>query len=159
VATPHKAAGQRNDPVASDPWAMATAPLATAAADPPLDPPAERSQPDVVRRPRDLLSGVLEEHGDPAGSPIEQLGNQEVQGGVEVLARRDRRVSQFLARHLLPIQQLELLDRAQPSQLHHPGSLARHELPPRSGRRGRAGDEPARRTGHPALQGLVAGLP
>src|SRR5581483_6432807 len=42
VTTPHSAAGHRSDPVASEPWATATAPHPTAAADPPLDPPGDR---------------------------------------------------------------------------------------------------------------------
>ena len=44
VTRPHNAAGQRNEPVASEPCATATAPAATAAADPPLDPPTERAR-------------------------------------------------------------------------------------------------------------------
>ncbi len=44
MATPHKAAGPRRDPVASEPWATGTIPHATAAAGPPLDPPTDRER-------------------------------------------------------------------------------------------------------------------
>ena len=40
--SPHSPAGIRMDPSPSLPWATATMPLATAAADPPLEPPDER---------------------------------------------------------------------------------------------------------------------
>src|SRR5213596_2413222 len=39
---PHSLAGMRMDPPPSLAWAMGTMPEATAAADPPLEPPAER---------------------------------------------------------------------------------------------------------------------
>ena len=41
-ATPHRAAGRRTDPPVSVPTPSNAAPVATAAADPPLDPPAMR---------------------------------------------------------------------------------------------------------------------
>lgn len=41
VTSPHSAAGTRREPVASEPCARGTAPQATAAAAPPLDPPTE----------------------------------------------------------------------------------------------------------------------
>ncbi len=59
VTRPHNAAGHRNDPVASEPWATATAPAATAAADPPLDPPEERA-----------ASQGLRVGGKPGGSVV-----------------------------------------------------------------------------------------
>src|SRR4051794_16682661 len=40
--SPHALAGMRIDPPPSLPWAAATIPAATAAAEPPLDPPGER---------------------------------------------------------------------------------------------------------------------
>ena len=67
VATPHNAAGQRSDPVASDPCAIDTMPAATAAAGPPLEPP--------VDRPR---SHGLRVGSNPAGSvvaPAESCGH------------------------------------------------------------------------------------
>ncbi len=42
--TPQKAAGQRTDPPVSDPSATSASPAATAAADPPEDPPGTRSR-------------------------------------------------------------------------------------------------------------------
>src|SRR5262245_42750492 len=41
--TPQRAAGWRTEPPVSDPSASGTSPAATAAADPPLDPPGTRS--------------------------------------------------------------------------------------------------------------------
>src|SRR5690606_13870903 len=43
VTTPQALAGKRSEPVASAPWAMETRPAATAAAEPPLEPPTVRS--------------------------------------------------------------------------------------------------------------------
>ena len=40
--TPQQEAGMRMEPPVSLPWAMGTMPAATAAAEPPLDPPAMR---------------------------------------------------------------------------------------------------------------------
>ncbi len=42
--SPHALAGMRMDPPPSPAWAIGTSPAATAAADPPLDPPGERSR-------------------------------------------------------------------------------------------------------------------
>src|SRR5438046_1498467 len=44
VTRPHALAGKRSDPVASAPCAIETIPLATAAAEPPLDPATVRSR-------------------------------------------------------------------------------------------------------------------
>ena len=41
--TPQQAAGTRSEPAPSEPWAIGTAPAATSAAEPPLEPPALRS--------------------------------------------------------------------------------------------------------------------
>src|SRR5947209_10273817 len=41
---PQHEAGIRTDPPPSDPWATATRPAATAAAEPPLDPPGDRAR-------------------------------------------------------------------------------------------------------------------
>ena len=41
--SPHSDAGIRMDPPPSPAWAIGTIPAAAAAADPPLDPPVERS--------------------------------------------------------------------------------------------------------------------
>src|SRR6476620_7814282 len=64
VTTPHTAAGHRSEPVASEPWATATAPAATAADDPPLDPPAERAK-----------SQGLRVGAKPCGSVVTALDN------------------------------------------------------------------------------------
>jgi hypothetical protein len=42
--TPHSAAGPRSEPPRSVPWAMGHMPVASAAADPPLEPPALRAR-------------------------------------------------------------------------------------------------------------------
>src|SRR5690606_15063547 len=47
--TPHALAGIRSEPPPSDPWATGTIPAATAAAEPPLDPPADRLRSHGVR--------------------------------------------------------------------------------------------------------------
>ena len=57
--SPQQLAGMRIDPPPSLAWATATIPLATAAADPPLDPPGVRvGVPRVVRGPVGLGSVV-----------------------------------------------------------------------------------------------------
>ncbi len=46
---PQQAAGIRTEPPPSEPWAIGTMPLATAAAAPPLEPPAVRRRSQGVR--------------------------------------------------------------------------------------------------------------
>ena len=69
MATPHNAAGQRSDPVASDPCAIDTMPPATAAAGPPLEPPVDRPRSHGLRVGSNPVGSVVAP-GDSRGDDL-----------------------------------------------------------------------------------------
>jgi hypothetical protein len=93
VTSPHRAAGHRSEPVASEPCAIGTAPQATAAADPPLDPPAERDR-----------SHGLRVGANPGGSVVTPLasGGHAALPTIENPAASNRAASSVVARDRCP---------------------------------------------------------